>query len=97
MDKVTCHECEQETRMATGAIIEGQEVWLCGVCNGDHDPCQQCDSIDVVYDDYGVTLCRECKDNQTPQQRVRLYEQEYYDALESGNPIADVMPMPSSW
>lgn len=95
MSKIKCHECKQEVSNANGHTVEGKEVWLCGVCDGDHDPCQGCESHDVVYDDYGVTFCAECKANSTPEQKARLYEQEYADLLESGHPAADHMPLPA--
>ena len=94
---ITCHECKQEVSNASCRTIEAKKVWLCGVCDEQCDPCQGCGSHDVVYDDYGVTLCAECKKNRTPEQKERLYEQEYSDLLESGNPMADNMPLPTNW
>jgi hypothetical protein len=95
--KVKCEECGTEVSNASCRTIEAKKVWLCGVCDGEVEPCRQCGSHDVVYSDHGVDLCQECKDNSTPEQKAWLYEQDYADALESGHPMADHMPLPSNW
>lgn len=93
-----CEECEEQVHENYDIDeMDGFEVIICCVCNGSCEPCQECGSRDVVYSDYGVNLCGPCKKNSTPEQKAWLYRQEYSDALESGHPMADDMPMPSDW
>ena len=82
-DESRCEDCEQKISIADIMTRDGVDVMVCGVCSGKVDPCQKCDSHDVVFSDFGVDLCGPCKANSSPKQKRWIAEQAYNEALDS--------------